>query len=91
MKKQALESWQLPIYAFLHDRISGHVPARLQLEALETGEIAARAVPETMKETAHRRMDRVVGAIRREDWTPTPAAPKCQACSFRSTCEFSLA
>lgn len=86
MGQQAKSSWQLPLYALLIEEMTGVLPARVQMEALESGEVQSRETGLSMMQTATRRLNKVVESIRGEDWTPQPASQKCEVCPVREAC-----
>ena len=85
-QKRAEDSLQLAIYALAHFRITGKLPARVELRFLESGLVGGFAPSESLVLATERTIADVADRISRGQFEATPSHGACRPCPFRDVC-----
>jgi DNA helicase-2/ATP-dependent DNA helicase PcrA len=83
---RAEESLQLAIYALAHFRITGVLPARVELRFLESDLVGGFAPSPTLVLETERKVAEVADRISRGLFEATPSHGACRPCPFRDVC-----
>jgi RecB family exonuclease len=85
-QQRAEESLQLAIYALAHLRITGALPARVELRFLESDLIGGFAPSLNLALETERKIAEVADHISRGHFEATPSHGACRPCPFRDVC-----
>ena len=85
-QKRAEDSLQLAIYALAHLRITGALPARVELRFLESDLVGGFAPTLTQAQDTEKQVAEVADAISRGRFEATPSHAACRPCPFRDVC-----
>lgn len=85
-QRRAEGSLQLAIYSLAHWRITGRLPARVELRFLESDLIGGLAPSEALVLSTERRIREVADRISRGLFEATPSHAACRPCPFREIC-----
>ncbi|MEO8360268.1 MAG: ATP-dependent DNA helicase, partial [Vicinamibacteria bacterium] len=85
-QSRAEESLQLAIYALAHFRITGFLPARVELRFLESDLVGGFAPSEALVLATEKKVAEVADRISRGLFDATPSHAACRPCPFRDVC-----
>jgi DNA helicase-2/ATP-dependent DNA helicase PcrA len=85
-QQRAEESLQLAIYALAHLRVTGALPARVELRFLESDLIGGFAPSLNLALETERKIAEVADHISRGHFEATPSHGACRPCPFRDVC-----
>jgi DNA helicase-2/ATP-dependent DNA helicase PcrA len=88
--KRTKESLQLDLYALAYKNINNELPLRLELHFLESGLIGSKVVKEKDLGKVIEKIREVSVAIRKQNFSATPAYMACIYCAYNQICPFAI-